>query len=195
MSGELWVNLGPGMHLTPPPWIDVEAIQRDNHPRAEIVLGDETLTEAVRAKYGDTPVTKIAAIHMLEHVDQRDLVATVREWFALLAPGGQVGICQPDVRIALRYYKDGLIPERDLHRHMEVGDVWETERWETWYRDGELDSWALHSWNSVPERVHGLLRSAGFAVEEREPTKAGMLGWPLSGFGGAQLACVGTKPS
>lgn len=190
----IWLNLGPGMHLSPPEWCDVEIIQRDNHPRAEIVLGNETLTQAVRDRYPDQSVTKIAAIHMLEHVDQRDLVATVREWYDLLKPGGQVGICQPDVDIALDYFKRDLIPKRDLHRHMEVGDVWPTERWEQWYRDGELDSFALHSWNSVPARVHGLLRSVGFVVEEREPTPEGMAGWPLTGFGGAQLACVGTKP-
>lgn len=197
MSG-LRLNMGSAMHPAPGPWINVEAIWRDTHPKPDILLSDYdySLTDAIADVYGeDATVSAIYAGHTLEHIDQHIIVGVISEWFDLLEPGGELGVCQPDVNIALQYYKDGLIPLRDLHRHMEVGDVWPAERWETFYRDGQLDSFALHSWNSVPERVHGLLRAIGFIVEEREPTREGMAGWPLTGFGGAQLACVGTKPS
>ena len=193
----LRLNMGSAMHPALAPWVNVEAIWRDTHPKPDILLSDYdySLTDAIADVYGeDATVSAIYAGHTLEHIDQHIIVGVISEWFNLIEPGGELGVCQPDVNIALQYYKDGLIPLRDLHRHMEVGDVWDEDRWETWYRDGQLDSFAMHSWNSVPERVYGLLRAVGFVVEPREPTRAGMVGWPLTGFGGAQLACVGRKP-
>jgi len=196
----LRLNMGPGQHMATG-WINVEAIQRDNHPPADILL---TCKDPSRALYSalvdygiDEPagsVDRIYAGHCTEHIDQRDLFVVMSDWFNVLRPGGELGICQPDFYKALQYWKDGLIGLTDLMRHGDVGDVWPEDRWEDWYRNGEQDSWAMHSWNSIPERVHGLLRAVGFVVEAREPTREGMAGWPLTGFGGAQLACVGTKP-
>lgn len=188
---EVWLNMGPGMHFAPSPWLNVEAIWRDKHPRPDILLSDfDRLADAVNG----LAVTRIYAGHCLEHVEQHLLRATATEWFDLLAPGGELGVCQPDFYKALQYWKDGLIDLTGLMRHGDVGDVWSEDRWEQWYRDGELDSFAMHSWNSIPERVHGLLRAVGFVVESRDPTREGMAGWPLTGFGGAQLACVAVKP-
>lgn len=197
VDGDIWLNMGPGMHFAPPPWINVERIHRDGHPVPEILLShhSEALTLALSESiYMDRPLTRIYAGHCLEHIEQHQLYTTAMEWFDLLAPGGELGICQPDFYKALQYWKDGLIDLTGLMRHGDVGDVWPEDRWEQWYRDGELDSYAMHSWNSIPERVHGLLRAVGFVVEPREPTREGMAGWPLTGFGGAQLACVAVKP-
>lgn len=198
VDGEIWLNMGPGMHFAPEPWVNVEAIHRDNHPRpALIVEPGESLLLAVCAEFGPDAgerVTRIYAGHCMEHVEQHLLHQVATQWFDLIAPGGELGICQPDFYKALQYWKDGLIDMTGLMRHGDVGDVWPEDRWEQWYRDGELDSYAMHSWNSIPERVHGLLRAVGFVVEPREPTREGMAGWPLTGFGGAQLACVARKP-
>lgn len=195
MVDGLKLNMGPGMNMAPAPWLNVEVIQRDNHPRADILIGDQTLTEAVRSRWPDAPVVAICACHCLEHIPIESIMGVVGEWFDLLAPGGQLGITQPDFWIALRYYKQGLIDEADLIRHGEPGDRYDAARWEQWFRDGQLDSFALHSWNSVPERVHGLLRAVGFEVEVREPTRAAMAGFPITGEGGAQMAVVATKPA
>lgn len=131
---------------------------------------------------------------MLEHVQQHLLMPTSREWFDLLEPGGELGIVGPDWWKALQYYKDGLIDVQTLTQHGEVGDRWDVDRWQRWYTDGMLDAYAMHAWCSTPERTVGLLRAVGFVVEEREPTRAGMSGWPITAEGGAQLACVGRKP-
>lgn len=183
--------------MAPAPWVNVEAIWRDTHPEPDLLVEPgKPILPAIHAKFGpDAAVARIYAGHCLEHVEQHLLFQVARDWFEILEPGGQLGVCQPDFYQALQYWKDGLISLTDLMRHGDVGDVWPEERWETWYRSGELDSWAMHSWNSIPERVHGLLRAVGFEVEPREPTPESMDGWPLTGYGGAQLACVGTKPS
>lgn len=182
--------------MAPPPWVNVEAIQRDNHPAVDLLSPPGApLAESLDAAYpGGYTVSRVFAGHCLEHVQQHVLLSTVVEWFDLLEPGGQLGIIGPDWWKALRYYKDDLIDVQTLTQHGEVGDRWPVERWEQWYRDGMLDAYAMHAWCSTPERTVGVLRAAGFVVEEREPDHDGMAGWPITAAGGAQLACVATKP-
>lgn len=189
------VDLGPGMHPAKG-WCSVDRIQRDNHPRVDVVWAEgETLREALdRDGYPD-PVTHILCCHIWEHVPQHELMPMAREMFDLLAPGGQMCIVQPDFWIALDYHVRGLIDKQDLMRHGEHGDfTWNESRWEEWFRDGCLDSYALHSWTSVPERVLGLMRAAGFHAEQRQPLRHDLPGWPISGEGGAQLAVLCTRP-
>lgn len=196
MSTGLHLNLGPGRHPAPPPWLNVEKIHRDTQPLAEVVLKEgQSLTEALTDLYPDGfAVARIMACHVAEHIDQHLLLATFREWFDLLATGGQLGIVGPNFYAALQYWKDDLIDLKTLIQHGEVGDIWTEDRWTEWYQSGELDSFAMHSWMSTPERTIGVMRAAGFIAEHREPTWEGMAGWPITASGGAQLACVGTKP-
>jgi SAM-dependent methyltransferase len=56
----------------------------------------EALAPAWKLPFPDGWATEILAIHSLEHVHPRMLLATLREWHRVLAPGGRVQVHVPN---------------------------------------------------------------------------------------------------
>lgn len=168
-----YLNMGPGLHAAPAPWINIERIHRDKHPEPQLLWVGNVLP------YDDGSVERVYAGHMMEHMPQEEAVEVVREWYRVLQPGGVLTVVGPDVNRALALFQSGQFSRNDLWERMEHGTVYTIERWTEWYRDGMLDSFATHSWNCIPERVIGMLQAAGF-VDVKELDPAVLTDWPLT---------------
>lgn len=92
--------------------------------------------DARRIDLADGSVEEIRAVHILEHLANREIVPTLREWNRVLRPGGRLFVAVPFVEeIArsilarvedpnlLRYLMGGQIDEDDFHRTAFTSDL------------------------------------------------------------------------
>ena len=77
------------------------------------------------SKFLDNTFTALYASHVLEHFDYKDeVLAVLKEWFRVLAPGGQLLISVPDLDTLCRLYCDRErfdIHDRWLYTRMLLG--------------------------------------------------------------------------
>jgi predicted SAM-dependent methyltransferase len=69
-------------------------------------------------RFGDGTFAAVYASHVVEHLDYRDtLVATLREWWRVLAPGGTLYVSVPDLftLASLFLRRDALDMEERFH--------------------------------------------------------------------------------
>jgi predicted SAM-dependent methyltransferase len=103
--------------------------------------------------------TEVYASHVLEHFDYKDeLLATLKEWHRVLAPGGMLHVSVPDMDTLARLFVDRqrLNPdERYLVMRMIFG--------------GHIDQYDYHLVGLNEEFLRGYLVAAGFAQAARVP--------------------------
>lgn len=100
-----WINVGCGPFLAPKPWINIDgndsdyvtnfaSDRREDMPRKPDMIG---WSDAL--PYGDGEVDRIYAGHILEHIDLHNgsVDRTVREFYRVLKPGGELMCVGPDL--------------------------------------------------------------------------------------------------
>lgn len=96
------INLGCHTRIRP----DYVNYDKDDYPGVDAIGSVEDLS-----RYADNTFTEVYASNILEHVPHVRTVATLKEWYRVLAPGGVLKISVPDFDRAIEIYQRcGLAP-------------------------------------------------------------------------------------
>jgi predicted SAM-dependent methyltransferase len=87
-TAELRLNLGSGVHPTPPGWVSV-----DVDPRHQ----PDVVADVADLPYPTASAARLYAGHMAEHLPLDVLGAVLAEWRRVLAPGGVLMLVGPDI--------------------------------------------------------------------------------------------------
>lgn len=99
MSGEkIWLNVGCGSKALPG-FINVDIQQ---------LPGVDEVADATKlsAKFGSNFANLIYSCHMLEHIDRREVINVLRDWYKVLVPGGILRLAVPDFEAITKWYRD-----------------------------------------------------------------------------------------
>jgi predicted SAM-dependent methyltransferase len=108
------------------------------------------------SQLADNSVETIYASHVLEHVSyQKDLQATLKEWFRVLVSGGEVMISVPDLETLCRLFLAPTLTGKQRFQVMQV------------MFGGQMDEFDFHSVGLSSEWLGGYLQGAGFAQIRR----------------------------
>jgi hypothetical protein len=165
------LNIGCGNHYAQG-WTNVDVAYNDQ-VRPDIVAD---VTQGIPLP--DGCAERIYVGHVLEHLDQADVVVALTECRRLLAPGGQMLVVGPDCDRA-----DIMLRHRQLtaeeHRLVVEG----AGRWAS----------DVHLWRSTPELTAEAMRAAGFEVAESTVQHVSFDGsWPVVSAIGWQFAAFGS---
>lgn len=184
-----WINVGCGPHRAPEPWWNID---RAFHPG--LTEPDEVVGEFL--PYEDGSVRRMYIGHIMEHIPIYQIMGVIADWYRVLAPGADIAIVGPDVNRALDQFKQGRLTRDEVWHRMEHGQVTSIEAWTNLYAENRVDEHAMHHWNAIPERVHGMLSAAGFVNLREVPiTSSELDGWPLVSRCDDQMAMLGSKPA
>jgi predicted SAM-dependent methyltransferase len=117
---------------------------------------DHVGSAADLGRFADGTFTALYSSHVLEHLDFKDeLLAGLKEWHRVLAPGGELYVSVPDLAVLARLFvADGLALE---HRFAVVKMMF----------GGHYDAHDYHQVGFDFEILAYFLREAGFADIER----------------------------
>jgi predicted SAM-dependent methyltransferase len=101
-------------------------------------------------RFADGSIETIYASHVLEHVEQKGILPTLKEWHRVLEPGGTVMLSVPDLETLCRLFLDPRLgmPERFHVMRMMFG--------------GQVDAHDLHLIGLSWEFLGAYLNEAGF---------------------------------
>ena len=118
---------------------------------------DHVGNASLMTRFEDGSFGEIYASHVVEHFDYKDqLLATLKEWWRVLAPGGALYVSVPDLDVLSRLFVDrGMLSaqERFLVMRMMFG--------------GHLDKFDYHLVGLNEEFLTGFLHAAGFTALRR----------------------------
>ena len=104
--------------------------------------------------FADGTFAEVYASHVLEHFDYKDeLLATLKEWYRVLEPGGLLHVSVPDLNVLARLFCDRQqlsVQDRYLVMRMIFG--------------GHIDRYDYHLVGLYDEFLVYLLGNAGFAT-------------------------------
>ena len=111
------------------------------------------------SQFADGTFAEVYASHVLEHFDYKDaLVAALREWHRVLAPGGVLRLSVPDIDVLAHLL---------LQRHkLDVNQRFQVMRM---MFGGHVDAHDYHLVGLNQEFLAGFLNAAGFHTEQRVP--------------------------
>lgn len=148
-AGSLQVAVGRKLHIgakcATPGWETLNVLP---------LAGIDHVTDARNLTcFPDNTFTAVYASHVLEHFDYRDeLLAVVREWYRVLAPGGQLLISVPDLDMLCQMFS-----RRDLY------DVNDRLRLMRMMFGGHCDTFDYHLVGLNAEFLTFFLKRAGFS--------------------------------
>lgn len=134
-------------------------IDRDGEPDARLDVRDGL-------PFPPGSVQGIFSEHFIEHLDQGELLAFLRDCRRVLADGGLLRLATPDLDVLVREYSDGSWREQAWLR--QYGYEWIRTAAE--YLNVCMREWG-HKWLLSPEELTRLLRLAGFDDIEPRPLK------------------------
>ena len=111
------------------------------------------------SQFADGTFAEVYASHVLEHFDYKDaLVAALREWHRVLAPGGVLRLSVPDIDVLAHLL---------LQRHkLDVNQRFQVMRM---MFGGHVDAHDYHLVGLNQEFLAGFLNAAGFHTVQRVP--------------------------
>ncbi len=111
------------------------------------------------SQFADGTFVEVYASHVLEHFDYKDaLVAALREWHRVLAPGGVLRLSVPDIDVLAHLL---------LQRHkLDVNQRFQVMRM---MFGGHVDAHDYHLVGLNQEFLAGFLNAAGFDAVQRVP--------------------------
>lgn len=151
----LYLHIGCG-RVKLPGFVNID---RDGDPDVRLDVRDGL-------PFAPGSVQGIFSEHFIEHLDQGELLAFLRDCRRVLADGGVVRLATPDLDVLVREYSDGSWREQDWLR--QYGYKWIRTAAE--YINVCMREWG-HKWVMSPEELTRLLRLAGFAEIEPRPLK------------------------
>jgi len=132
--------------------------------------------DARRIDLPDGSVSEIRAVHVLEHLSNREIIPTLREWNRVLAVGGRLFVAVPFVEAIaeaivtnvrdpnlLRYLMGGQMDEHDFHRTAFTTEL---------LRDCLIDSGFVRLARSGPEGVNTSTHPYSLNFVAYKPTPA-----------------------
>lgn len=143
------LNIGRGGHAEGD-WLNVDI---DPYLKPDIIDDVRTLE-----RIEDESVDEIFASHLLEHIDEKDVVRTLKIWRRKLKIGGKLSIFVPDVEQAWRDYFDNKMDEKTLLITM-IG------------QEPSRSPYQIHRTMFWYSRLEGLMKSAGFDTCRRLPAR------------------------
>lgn len=191
MTG-LWLNVGAGPHLAPPPWTNTDTNELAHHP-------DVLVTPANPFPFKDGECERIMLGHVLEHVPWRaqyepgppfepaELVSLGVSEFLLearrvLAPDGHLLLVGPDVFRAIHRFRTGMEPWAIVESNLEALDGDDGP--------GHLIGGA-HAWNQHAARVVAVMRRSGFPMAVEIDIEQPDDSWPIISRAPWQCCVVG----
>jgi glycosyltransferase involved in cell wall biosynthesis/predicted SAM-dependent methyltransferase len=128
--------------------------------------------------YIDNSIGAIHSEHALEHVGYERIDRTLKEWFRVLVPGGQLFLKIPDLEACCRNYIMSTTKEdRDWFRYTIYG-IQKSQA-------GEPDEAQYHKWGFSKKEICEKLEEIGFIIDYAEHYD----GWKTP-----SLALLGVKP-
>lgn len=126
-----------------------------------------------------TPVERIYAGHVLEHLPHAELPAILARWAANPAvhPGTVLAVVGPDCDEGARWVADGRMTPQ------EYADIDVT-------RDGGYHEGSPHLWRSTPAATAAALVSGGWAPRPATPSALAADGWPVTSLVAWQFAIL-----
>jgi SAM-dependent methyltransferase len=82
------LNLGSGVHPTPPGWTSVDADEQHT---------PDVIADVLSLPFPFRSADALYAGHLCEHIDLRVLPTALREWRRVLKPGGELMLVGPDI--------------------------------------------------------------------------------------------------
>jgi hypothetical protein len=171
------LNLGAGEPFSHararayPDWIDID-VRPSTRPTVA--------ADVRRLPFATGSASHVYAGHVLEHLDLDDVPVAIREVRRVLRSRGEVLFVGPDVMVAERMHRDGLISDERLasdKAHGEPGNV------------------CVHQWDSDPVVVFHALIDARFVFIRPIPIPATPLDFPVFDRGSLdQFAILATRP-
>ncbi len=98
------LNLGSG-HGKYPGYINIDKYTDEADVKSDIS----------RLEYIDNSVDEISSHHSLEHLPLAAIEPTLREWFRVLKPGGQLDLGMPDVELCMQDYLGASDEQKQSH--------------------------------------------------------------------------------
>lgn len=111
--------------------------------------------------FGDRSAEVIEACHLLEHLPLDEARAALREWWRVLAPGGQLMLELPNLRRCFE-----VIGQKKDGKGYDLGMVG-IFGWPPMIKTE--GPWQIHKWGWTPESLTEELLAAGFTAVEQVP--------------------------
>lgn len=94
------LNLASGQRPYPEPWINVDIRKQGDH-KVDVIADIRDLS-----MFEDNSCDILVAHHCVEHIDMSHVGGLAKEWHRVLAPGGILAVCVPNMReIASRWLR------------------------------------------------------------------------------------------
>jgi GT2 family glycosyltransferase len=114
------------------------------------------LMDATKLDLEDNSVSEILALHLFEHINPYKSIATLKEWYRVLKPGGKLVMELPDIEVLCRRFVIANKQERYGILNAIYGSV------NTTSEGTPADITAPHLFGWFPESIHDHLAGAGF---------------------------------
>jgi predicted SAM-dependent methyltransferase len=140
------IHLGSGNMRIP------QFINMDLNPqsRADIIAGIYSL------KFKKNSIPLIYSSHIFEHIHRYEALQTLRNWLKVLAPGGKLYICVPDMALLCQLYAENVgnyeSAEKRVIVDMAAGVLY----------GGQVNKYDFHFFGYSFESLRSLLLSTGF---------------------------------
>lgn len=101
----LWINVGCGPHLAPPPWFNIDqndSLYAENFSCSAsqaLERKPDLVAPAGSLPYGDWEVDRLYAGHLVEHLDLYggEVFDVLGEFARVVKPGGEIMLVAPDL--------------------------------------------------------------------------------------------------
>jgi predicted O-linked N-acetylglucosamine transferase (SPINDLY family)/predicted SAM-dependent methyltransferase len=133
---------GTGVH---PDWQIMDALER---PEVDFVGNAKDLSQ-----FADNSIDTIYASHVLEHFHYQldgELAATLKEWWRVLQPGGQLMVSVPNLQVICALYADPQMPVDARHHLMRM------------IFGGQMNEYDVHKVGFDADTLSMYLKVAGF---------------------------------
>lgn len=145
----IYLNLGCGAHVAPPPWVNVDC----SYGTAGFPNFPDVICDIRTLPWHDDEVDAVYAGHVLEHLPMDDVVPALREIRRVLKEDGRFFVVGPDFDRATTMAAAGL---DDMRAAIWPGAM-DNEPWASW--EGAGHQWCATATNTL-QLVRQIFRDA-----------------------------------
>jgi SAM-dependent methyltransferase len=153
------LNLGCGDKILPG-YVNVDVAASRAGYRPDVLCDLRDLRQ-----FADGCAEEILAVHVVEHFWRWEVVAVLREWARVLAPGGRMVLECPNLRSACEQFL------ADPERFSGPGPEGQRTMWVFYGDPSWRDPLMVHRWGYTPASLAGIMAEAGLQDLRQEPAQ------------------------